>query len=143
MRYKLYIYMAIFTFWGCSNSKPKVLAKKHSQKVEITCQDTFQVDTLNNIEITITNHSHSLVFLGEDYEIERRNKNSWVNLPLTIAYNSIGYKIENGMSVKMKIPLLKEQYKYKSDLYRISKKIRYIDGHSDTIYTSFYLLTSP
>lgn len=44
--------MVIFTFWGCSNSKPKVLAKNHSQKVEITCQDTFQVDTLNNIEVT-------------------------------------------------------------------------------------------
>lgn len=124
---------------GCSNEKPKGIATEYPPKISLVCQKSYDVATIDNIEVIIENGLEDSIYFGEDYFIEKLEEDSWCSLPLEIAYNSIGFCLANGAKQKMEVPLLKKQYKYKSGSYRIMKEFRLSDGEVDTVYAQFYL----
>ncbi len=135
----VFLVLVLLLLGGCSSEKKKAIPAECPSKVSLICQKYYDVVAIDNIEVIIQNNLEKTIYFGEDYSLEKYEKNGWNSLPLVVAYNSIGFSLPSGAKQKIKIPLLKNQYEYKSGYYRIIKGFKTSNGEVDTVCAQFYL----
>ena len=95
--------------------------------IEMTLEpDSFNAGNMSMATLTIRNNSGRKMMFGERYYIEKNENGSWTAAEALgdVAFNDIGYELNDGDSEALEVLLKNESYTYAPGTYRLCKDLR-------------------
>jgi hypothetical protein len=146
----LYFFVALFLiFSGCSSesnsendinndseirTREDIISEESKQpdssnmkNIEMTLEPkSFSADNMRMATLTIRNNSGRKMIFGERYYIERNENGSWTAADALgeVAFNDIGYEINETGTEVLEVLLKNESYTYEPGNYRLCKEFR-------------------
>ena len=121
------------------NSKNQINAQKPNENVSNLKMELSMTATANfpgDIIVIITNNSEKKIITGEEYQLQKWNGKSWVDIPLFLVFSDIGIDIAPGKSHEFRYSI-GNLVSLETDItYRIVKKA-YVN-QSEVILTASF-----
>lgn len=108
-----------------------------SNKLSLTLSsDTYTLDSLKNVTVTLKNDSAYEVTAGEDYELQKLQDGQWVPVPISAAWDDIGIIIAPDSSRTFTYDLSNAASFESWAQYRLVKKV-YLNQTEYAVYGIF------